>query len=136
MSLALELTIFNKLLAAVAEEMGIVRRRRGFSFNIKERRDSCCVLGTAQGELLAQATHIPGHLGALPRTLARVLPGYPLAPGENVPITAKGEEKLPGKANLALPAGSRLSIRTPGGGGWGLIAGENREKTKRGKVKG
>ena len=44
--------------------------------------------------------------------------GGPGTPGENVLITEKGEERLPGKINLTLPAGSRLSIRTPGGGGW------------------
>lgn len=82
MSLSLELTIFNKLFAAVAEEMGIVLRRSAFSPNIKERRDYSCALCTAAGELLAQAAHIPVHLGALPRTLARVLPEFPLAPGD------------------------------------------------------
>jgi N-methylhydantoinase B len=55
------------------------------------------------------------------------------APGENVLITAKGEEKLPGKVNLTLPAGSRLSIRTPGGGGWGLTPGGKRGKGEEGK---
>jgi N-methylhydantoinase B len=82
MSLALELTNFAKLFAAVAEEMGIVLRRSAFSPNIKERRDYSCALCTAGGELLAQAAHIPVHLGALPRTMARVLPEFPLAPGD------------------------------------------------------
>jgi len=82
MSLSLELTIFSKLFAAVAEEMGIVLRKSAFSPNIKERRDYSCALCTGQGELLAQAAHIPVHLGALPRTLARVLPDFPMAPGD------------------------------------------------------
>jgi len=82
MSLALELTIFAKLFAAVAEEMGMVLLRSAFSPNIKERRDYSCAICTAAGELLAQAAHIPVHLGALPRTLALVLPEFPLAPGD------------------------------------------------------
>jgi N-methylhydantoinase B len=82
MSLALELTIFNKLFAAVAEEMGIVLRQSAFSPNIKERRDYSCAVCTAAGELLAQAAHIPVHLGALPRTMARILPEFPLSPGD------------------------------------------------------
>ena len=82
MTIALELTIFNKLFAAVAEEMGIVLRKSAFSPNIKERRDYSCALCTAAGELLAQAAHIPVHLGALPRTMSRVLPEFPLAPGD------------------------------------------------------
>jgi N-methylhydantoinase B len=82
MSLALELTIFNKLFAAVAEEMGIVLRKSAFSPNIKERRDYSCAVCTAAGELLAQAAHIPVHLGAVPRTMARILPDFPLAAGD------------------------------------------------------
>jgi N-methylhydantoinase B len=61
--------------------------------------------------------------------------GGPGAPGENVLLTENGEEKLPGKINLTLPAGSRLSIRTPGGGGWGLTTGGKGERAKRGKEK-
>jgi len=45
--------------------------------------------------------------------------GQPGACGENLLLSPKGEEKLPGKVNLTLPAGTVLSIRTPGGGGWG-----------------
>ncbi|MEJ2346744.1 MAG: hydantoinase B/oxoprolinase family protein [Gammaproteobacteria bacterium] len=82
MSLALELTIFNKLFAAVAEEMGIVLRKSAFSPNIKERRDYSCAVCTAGGELLAQAAHIPVHLGAVPRTMGRILPDFPLAAGD------------------------------------------------------
>jgi N-methylhydantoinase B len=82
MTLALELTIFNKLFAAVAEEMGIVLRQSAFSPNIKERRDYSCAVFTSAGELLAQAAHIPVHLGALPATMARILPEFPLAPGD------------------------------------------------------
>lgn len=83
MSIALELTVFQKLFAAIAEEMGIVLRRSAFSPNIKERRDYSCALFTAEGELLAQAAHIPVHLGALPLTMARVRADQPLlAPGD------------------------------------------------------
>ncbi len=82
MSLALELVIFAKLFAAVAEEMGIVLRKSAFSPNIKERRDYSCAVFTAEGELLAQAAHIPVHLGALPATMRRILPEFPLSPGD------------------------------------------------------
>ena len=148
MTLALELTIFNKLFAAVAEEMGIVLRKSAFSPNIKERRDYSCAIFTDQGELLAQAAHIPVHLGALPATLARVLPEFPLAPGDvlilndpywggthlpditliapvyvdELPIIFEGRSGGPEAPRLTLPSGSRLSIRTPGGGGWGKTA--------------
>ncbi len=82
MSLALELTIFSKLFAAVTEEMGIVLRRSAFSPNIKERRDYSCAVCIAAGDLLAQAAHIPVHLGALPRTMRQILPEFSLAPGD------------------------------------------------------
>jgi N-methylhydantoinase B len=53
--------------------------------------------------------------------------GRPGAPGENVVIYPDGrEEVLPGKINLALPAGSHLTVRTPGGGGWGEPQGEGK----------
>jgi N-methylhydantoinase B len=45
--------------------------------------------------------------------------GKPGAPGANLLLTDAGEQALPSKINLTLPTGSRLSIRTPGGGGWG-----------------
>src|SRR5437667_2237834 len=53
--------------------MGVVLRKSSFSPNIKERRDFSCALFTAQGQLVAQAEHIPVHLGAMPYAVKAVL---------------------------------------------------------------
>jgi len=68
----IEITIFESLFSAVAEEMGIVLQKAAFSPNIKERRDFSCAIFDGQGRLIAQAAHIPVHLGAMPHTLAAV----------------------------------------------------------------
>lgn len=65
--------VFSQALAQVAEEMGVVLGRSGRSPNIKERRDYSCALFSARGELLAQAAHIPVHLGSLPLSLEHLL---------------------------------------------------------------
>ena len=61
-----QLEIFKNLFAAIPEEMGVTLRRSSFSPNIKERLDFSCALFDPEGELLAQAAHIPVHLGAMP----------------------------------------------------------------------
>ncbi|MCK6553431.1 hydantoinase B/oxoprolinase family protein [Candidatus Binatia bacterium] len=58
------LEVFNHRFAAIAEEMGGVLCRSAFSPNIKERRDFSCAVFDAAGELVAQAAHIPVHLGS------------------------------------------------------------------------
>ena len=65
--------IFKNSLISIAEEMGVVLRRSSFSPNIKERRDFSCALFKASGELVAQAEHIPVHLGAMPYSVQAVL---------------------------------------------------------------
>src|SRR5688500_20348884 len=60
----------RNLFEAAAEEMGIVLQRVAFSANIKERRDFSCAVFDADGELLAQAAHIPVHLGSMPASAA------------------------------------------------------------------
>ncbi len=65
--------IFKNSLISIAEEMGVVLRRSSFSPNIKERRDFSCALFTATGQLVAQAEHIPVHLGAMPYSVQAVL---------------------------------------------------------------
>jgi len=81
------LTIFNHLFASVAEEMGVTLGRAAYSANIKERLDySCAVfLGGPSPALLAQAAHIPVHLGAMPASVrAAVARCAPLRPGDVV----------------------------------------------------
>jgi N-methylhydantoinase B len=64
--------ILKNSLISIAEEMGVVLRRSSFSPNIKERRDFSCALFTATGQLVAQAEHIPVHLGAMPYSVQAV----------------------------------------------------------------
>ena len=74
---AVELEIYKHLLASIAEEMGTRLMRSAYSANIKERRDFSCALFDATGVLLAQAAHIPVHLGAMPLSVAAVLEAFP-----------------------------------------------------------
>ena len=67
-----ELELTRHLFEAAAEEMGMTLQRVAFSANIKERRDFSCALFDADGELLAQAAHIPVHLGSMPASVAAV----------------------------------------------------------------
>ena len=62
---ALRLGIFSSRVSAVADEMGEVLRRASFSANIKDRLDYSCALFDPQGRLVAQAAHIPVHLGSM-----------------------------------------------------------------------
>jgi N-methylhydantoinase B len=78
----IEVEVFNKLFASIAEEMGIVLGKSSFSPNIKERRDFSCAIFDRQGELVAQAAHIPVHLGAMPMTMQHVLAAHVFRPGD------------------------------------------------------
>ena len=79
------LTIFNHLFASVAEEMGLTLERTAYSPNIKERLDFSCALFLGDGRMLAQAAHIPVHLGAMPASVqAAVERCAPLRAGDVV----------------------------------------------------
>lgn len=67
------LEIFRSALTAVADEMGAVLTRSSYSPNIKERRDFSCALFDPEGRMIAQASHIPVHLGAMPDSVAAAL---------------------------------------------------------------
>jgi N-methylhydantoinase B len=60
-------------LRSIAEEMGAVLIRSSFSANIKERRDCSTALFDERGRMIAQAEHIPVHLGAMPDAVAAVM---------------------------------------------------------------
>jgi N-methylhydantoinase B len=63
------LEVFHHLFAAAAEEMGAALMRSAFSANIKERRDFSCALFDGDGLCIAQAAHLPVHLGSSPLSL-------------------------------------------------------------------
>jgi N-methylhydantoinase B len=69
----IELQIVGSALRSIAEEMGAVLVRSAFSPNIKERRDCSTALFDTRGRLIAQAEHIPVHLGAMPDAVAAVM---------------------------------------------------------------
>ena len=84
MSDAVRLEVFHHLFAAAAEEMGVALMRSAFSPNIKERRDFSCALFDAEGRMVAQAAHLPVHLGSAPLSLAAARAAIDMQPGDAV----------------------------------------------------
>ena len=78
----LELEIFNNLFSSICDEMGVSLCRSSFSPNIKERKDFSCALFDAHGRLVAQAAHIPVHLGSMAYAAADVIETRQPRPGE------------------------------------------------------
>lgn len=78
----IRLEVFKHLFASVAEEMGVALRRTSYSPNIKERRDFSCALFDAAGQMIAQAAHIPVHLGAMPLSVQAAVAALDLGPGD------------------------------------------------------
>ena len=66
---AISLAVFRSLFASVAEEMGVTLQRAAFSPNIRERLDFSCALFDPYGRMVAQAAHIPVHLGSMPSSV-------------------------------------------------------------------
>ncbi len=75
------LSVLTSALAGVAAEMGALLVRAALSSNIKERRDCSTALFDADGRMVAQAEHIPVHLGAMPEAVAAVMARRP-EPGD------------------------------------------------------
>ena len=69
----IQLQVIGASLRSIAEEMGAVLIRSSFSANIKERRDCSTALFDERGRMIAQAEHIPVHLGAMPDAVAAVM---------------------------------------------------------------
>ncbi len=77
----IELSIFSSRIAAICDEMGAVLRRAAFSPNIKDRLDYSCAVFDPQGELCAQAAHIPVHLGSMAYAMRDLVEGFDWLPG-------------------------------------------------------
>ena len=93
----IQMEVFSNRLLAIAEDMGSILIRSSFSSNIKERKDASTALFDASGRLIAQADHIPIHLGAMIGAVETILAKYrtgDMAPGDaficNDPYLAGG----------------------------------------------
>ena len=83
-----KLELFNNLFMAVAERMGVVLRNTATSVNIKERLDFSCALFDSEGNLVANAPHVPVHLGAMGESVRVVLASRrgTLRPGDSIAL--------------------------------------------------
>ena len=78
----IKLSLLQQQLEGVAEVMGTALSRSAFSPNIRVRLDFSCALFNSSGELLAQAAHIPVHLGSMPDQIKRLVATQTLSPGD------------------------------------------------------
>ncbi|NKB31516.1 MAG: hydantoinase B/oxoprolinase family protein [Pseudomonadales bacterium] len=80
----IELNLFASRVAAICDEMGLVLRRAAFSPNIKDRLDFSCALFGVNGELFAQADHMPVHLGSMAFAMGSVVRELDWRPGDTL----------------------------------------------------
>lgn len=95
------LEVFKNRFSSIAEEMGVTLTHTAFSPNIKERRDLSCAIFDAKGDMIAQAAHIPVHLGSMPLSVKSAMEAMKgnggFAPGDMVMLNDpfKGGTHLP-----------------------------------------
>ena len=84
------LEIFNNLFMAIAEQMGVTLANTASSVNIKERLDFSCALFDAHGQLIANAPHMPVHLGSMGESVQEILRrrGRDIQPGDAFALNA------------------------------------------------
>jgi 5-oxoprolinase (ATP-hydrolysing) len=78
------LEVFNNLFMAIAEQMGVTLQNTAYSVNIKERLDFSCAMFDSGGALVANAPHMPVHLGSMDRSVETVIRqrGGTMRPGD------------------------------------------------------
>lgn len=80
---AVEMEIVSRRVQGIAEAMGEVIRRTSVSVNVKERRDYSCAVFLGDGSLVANAAHVPVHLGAMGHTVRSMITSFPqMQPGD------------------------------------------------------
>jgi 5-oxoprolinase (ATP-hydrolysing) len=83
------LEIFNNLFMNIAEQMGVTLEKTAYSVNIKERLDFSCAVFNSKGELVANAPHMPVHLGSMDRSVEVIIRLNPkMAPGDAYVLNA------------------------------------------------
>lgn len=73
---SISLGVFRSLFESAAEEMGVTLQRAALSPNIRERLDFSCAVFDAQARMIAQAAHIPVHLGSMPASVSAAVGAF------------------------------------------------------------
>jgi len=81
---AVTLEIFRNIFSSIAAEMGSTLERTASSPNIKERRDFSCAIFDGSGDLIAQAAHIPVHLGSMPLLVKKLVRQVAFSEGDMI----------------------------------------------------
>lgn len=91
------LEVYKNRFSSIAEEMGITLNRTAFSPNIKERKDFSCAIFNLDGEMVAQAAHIPVHLGSMPMSVKAAIESVDMQENDMVILNDpyKGGTHLP-----------------------------------------
>src|SRR3546814_11738671 len=93
------LEVFNNLFMSIAEQMGVTLQNTAYSVNIKERLDFSCALFDGAGNLIANAPHMPVHLGSMSESVRAVIRNNQgaIRPGDVFVLTApyNGRPPLP-----------------------------------------
>lgn len=123
----IRLEIYKHIFASIAEEMGVVLRKSSYSPNIKERRDFSCAVFDAQGKMVAQAAHIPVHLGSMPLSVKAAIEKFTdFFPGDAVLLNDpfRGGTHLPDLTLVSpvFPTGSASEVAGSNGGPFAFVA--------------
>lgn len=81
---AVALSLFSHRMSAICEEMGAILKRSAISTNIRDREDFSCALFDVNGELIAQAAHIPVHLGSMAFAMSDVIDRFDWHDGDAI----------------------------------------------------
>ncbi|MER9556592.1 hydantoinase B/oxoprolinase family protein [Mesorhizobium sp. M0323] len=117
------LEVFNNLFMSIAEQMGVTLQNTAYSVNIKERLDFSCAVFDRNGALVANAPHMPVHLGSMDRSVETIirLNSGDIHPGDVFALNApyNGGTHLPDITVVtpvfSLPLGGRVAAKRPGG---------------------
>ena len=110
----IKLELYKNILTSVAEEMGVTLQRTAFSPNIKERLDFSCAVFDAAGQMVAQAAHIPVHLGSMPLSVLAAIEHTKMKQGDVIVLNDpyRGGTHLP-DITLVAPVFGEASASNP-----------------------
>jgi len=128
------LEVFNNLFMSIAEQMGVSLQNTAYSVNIKERLDFSCAVFAHDGTLVANAPHMPVHLGSMDRSVETIIRDNngKIAPGDVYAINApyNGGTHLP-DITVCTPVFSSFPSPLVGEGQGGRAASKARSTSKR-----